>query len=88
MDIFANISAGHYANSDPYPPREDRIGRAEYRRKQNDLDGKFRTDLKLWLGIADHPKADHLVELAWSYGHSSGLHEVADYAAELADLLR
>jgi len=56
--------------------RERRAARADYR---SQLESEFET--------SGHPKAEKLFDLAWDYGHSSGLHEVKMYYEELKELL-
>lgn len=36
----------------------------------------------------DHPKVSLLFNLAWERGHSSGLHDVAYYFGEMAELIK
>jgi hypothetical protein len=48
---------------------------------------QFKADMFEDLGITDNPKADKLYAKAWDYGHSSGLREVYNYAADLVDLI-
>lgn len=38
-------------------------------------------------GLANHPKADRLWDLAWDRGHSAGFYEVEAEFRELATLL-
>ena len=51
------------------------------------LTAQFKLDLLAELGIAEHPKADLLYEMAWERGHSGGLIEVLQVAEDLSDLL-
>jgi hypothetical protein len=68
--------------------RERRLALAKQRRDEEAKIRKaFESNLKVELGIADHPKADRLIQIAWDLGHSSGLHEVRMYAEQLVDLL-
>jgi hypothetical protein len=39
-------------------------------------------------GLAGHPKADMLYQIAWNMGHAYGFNEVANYYHELAPLLQ
>lgn len=48
---------------------------------------RFQVDALADVGLTHHPKAKKAFELAWSYGHASGLREVYDHLVELADLL-
>lgn len=66
---------GYYAAMDAY--------RAETVR----LDKLFKQDVLALLGIADHPKADKLFDMAWGDCHSEGLQAVAFRCEELAELL-
>ncbi len=43
------------------------------------------------LGITDHPKADKLMDIAWSEGHSAGYYGYYDvyyFAEELVELIK
>jgi hypothetical protein len=66
---------------------EDAAANAKWVADQKECREAFKRDLLADLGIADHPKADRLFELAWDYGHASGYSEVYNYALELVDLL-
>lgn len=39
-------------------------------------------------GLVGHPKLSRAYTLAWEYGHSSGLNEVASYFDDLAELMK
>jgi len=39
-------------------------------------------------GLGRNAKFDRAWEIAWSYGHASGISEVKNYFHELADLLK
>ena len=47
----------------------------------------FKDDLKDYVGVKDNPKADRMIDFAWSYGHSAGLLEVVNYALELSEIM-
>jgi len=55
--------------------------------RQAELENQFREDLIEDLGIKDNPKAGLLFSKAWELGHSSGYHEVYNYACDLVDLI-
>lgn len=48
----------------------------------------FRADLEVEHGFTGHPKAGALFSKAWDHGHAVGLHEVAFWYADLAELAR
>ena len=48
---------------------------------------EFRNDLIDNYGLTNNPKADKCYALAWSQGHSAGLHEVAACFSELKTLI-
>jgi hypothetical protein len=58
-----------------------------YRDETARLDELFKQDVLSLLGIADHPKADKLFDMAWEDCHSEGLEAVASRCEELAELL-
>lgn len=49
---------------------------------------QFQADLEEENGVKGHPKAEKLFDLAWGYGHSSGLNEVMQHYEELVELLK
>ncbi len=51
------------------------------------LEAEFRHDLELEYHMVGHAKADLLYGKAWQIGHSGGLHEVANYYADLVELV-
>lgn len=59
----------------------------EYRLAENNLNEEFKHACLKWLELDKHPKADRLWNLAWDYGHGSGLTEVTIYLDDLSDLL-
>jgi len=65
-----------------------RSAEAERTSRQAELDAEFKRDVIARIGLADHPKADTLYELAYQRGHSHGHHEVLSEAEDLAELLR
>lgn len=68
---------------------EQKAKEAAYHKDEGRLMGDFRKDLETEHGMTGHPKADKLYGLAWDYGHSAGLAEVAihyDAFVELVDV--
>ena len=65
--------------------REDR---EEYRRRIDALTQRFKAELFSELGIEHNPKRELLFDLAWRDGHSSGYHQVYNFALDLVDLIR
>lgn len=82
-----------YENDKPYPhadlaPEHRKTMRKAYNDRQAEIQAEFRADLEDEYETAGHPKADKLWELAWDYGHSSGLREVELHYAEFAELVK
>ena len=84
-----------YFNSDRYvnkfswsDARKSPGARAAYDAREAEIHETFRQDLFEDLGITDNPKRDRLYSIAWSQGHSSGFHEVYNYAQDLVDLIK
>lgn len=75
--------------------REHKEEQARKRREQRDLYAReeqrlvalFKDDLEKAHGVAGHPKADKLFEMAWSDGHSEGVQQVANRYSELVELI-
>lgn len=62
---------------------------SEYQRGEAEAQELFWKDLFEELGIPeDHPKAKTFKDIAWAYGHSSGLHDVYSYACDIAELIQ
>lgn len=77
-----------YVNNLPYARFSiDAEKNAAYKMNDKKLYCDFKRDLLDELGVSNHPKADALFSLAWSYGHSAGYEEVFNYADELSQLL-
>ena len=60
---------------------------SEYREEENKIYCQFKKDLLEEIGIANHPKAEQLFNMAWDRGHSNGYTEVLIEAEELSELL-
>lgn len=56
--------------------------------QKRDQQQKHREELEALHGVVGHKRAETLYELAWEYGHSGGWEEVANYYADLVELLR
>lgn len=65
-----------------------RAAEADRSRRQSELDAEFRCDVLAAIGLADHPKAGLLYQMAYQRGHSGGYREVLSEAEDLAELLR
>jgi hypothetical protein len=62
--------------------------RREYGQLEGQKNAEFRDDLFDEHGVTGNPRAQRCYDIAWSYGHSSGLQEVANYFSELVDLIK
>jgi len=62
--------------------------RSEYGQLEGQKNAEFRDDLFDEHGVTGNPRASRCYGIAWSYGHSSGLQEVASYFSELVDLIK
>lgn len=69
----------------------ERLARSNHRRKRDEDDSRlvemFRADIAKCCGVVGHPKESKLWNMAYEYGHSSGLREIASYYDDLADLV-
>lgn len=61
--------------------------RADFNAEEKRLEGLFKEDAIAEVGLLGHPKAEKTFELAWTYGHESGLHEVWAYLKQLTELV-
>jgi hypothetical protein len=66
---------------------EYKEARTAYYAESARLEAEFRKDLEAEHDMTDHPKRDKLYSMAYSYGHSSGLGEVATHYAEFVELV-
>ncbi len=61
---------------------------AIYREALRKLDERFKQDVLCENGLAGHPKAEKVWDLAWEEGHSSGYSEVANRVERLTELVK
>lgn len=59
-----------------------------YRDRVRDITKRFKAALLEHASLTNHPKAEKLVELAWDYGHDSGLADVELYFDQLSELFK
>jgi len=59
----------------------------EYHSANGKVNQSFQAEILATLGIANHPKASKLWEMAYERGHSGGYYEIAQEAERLAELL-
>ena len=65
-----------------------KAARLAYGVETSRLQEEFKRDLFEEHGVTGHPKAERCYSLAWVYGHSAGLDEVANYFDDLVDLIK
>lgn len=75
VELFELLSANYGA------------ARSLYRQGQADAEVRFEAALAEEYGLLDHPKRAKIYSLAWEYGHSSGLGEVALHYDSFAELV-
>lgn len=64
--------------------REERRVAAERHRQEL---GRFNVELLAELGLTGHPKAEVLLDMAWTYRGDEGYEQVRSFAKVLAELL-
>ena len=62
--------------------------REQWREQSRKLREEFKEDLAKEFEVENNPKFEKCFELAWSFGHSSGLNEVKIYFADLVELIK
>ena len=62
--------------------------RKKYTDEEFNLQLQFQNDLFEEYGVSDNPKRFKCFQLAWEYGHSSGLEEVDGYFGDFVELIR
>lgn len=90
-DVRKNIEAGKYQSKLPYHyGHGEECGKVRqvYREDEQRLVRVFKEDLEKEFEVEGHPRSEKLFELAWDYGHSSGLSEVLNYYSDLVDLIK
>ena len=88
MSVEQKIKDGAYAPQIPYPTgKANREARLAYISVQQRLVQEFRADLEAEFGLADHPKAALLFDMAWDNGHSSGFQDVYYHYDRLSALV-
>ena len=64
----------------------------EWRKKVRELTGRldeeFEKDLAEYHGVSDHPKRGKLYGVAYQMGHAYGNNEIANYYADLVELVK
>ena len=97
MSVRDRIKAGDYDTKLPFlikaqeqdiTTEEFLASREAWHSDRTRLEGVFKADLFAEHGVTDNPKAERCWELAWEYGHPSGLMEVANYFDDLVDLIK
>jgi hypothetical protein len=84
MTVEQNIVNGNYSNNFPYNPNTW----SEFHDESRRLKALFKSDLEAEHGLAGHPKADLLFDIAWEHGHANGYYDVEIHYSELAELLK
>jgi len=62
--------------------------RKVYRDDEQRLQDLFVKELFEYHGVTDHPKVWKAYHLAYEYGHSAGMAEVANYFSDLVELIK
>lgn len=95
LGLFDKLQSGYYTTNnyeyvsraqalrDPALARQKELYEADMQRRLDE----FKADALEKAGLTGHPKADKVYHKAWEMGHSSGLHEVAHYLMDLAELV-
>lgn len=93
--IYENIKSGKYENEFAWPTMSMCASKQHYyellkayNEETARLYGIFMTDLFEEYGVKDNPKAVKCYSLAWNYGHSSGLYEVAYHFDNFVELIK
>lgn len=88
-NMYKRIESNEFGATVPHVPhRENSDANRAWRESVNDGVRRFRVACEEVCGVAGHPKAGELWSLAWSYGHSTGLHDVYNHYVDMAGLLR
>jgi len=91
LDTWDEVKA-EYANGYTIEKVPDDVAYLKARKAYNDeiarLSAEFKADLFEYHDVTGHPKAERVFSLAWDYGHSAGLGEVANYFDDLVDLIK
>lgn len=88
QEVNEKIAAGAYET--PYPEEYRKVPRSQIPREVRDAANQgylnFKADVIEAAGFTGDKRAEAFFRLAWEYGHSSGYHEVVNYALDLEDL--
>lgn len=85
-DVLSKIQDGDYDN--PVKELSLRGEMKRYREEEEKIRNRFEKDLEKEFQVEDNPKKGLLWDLAWDYGHSSGLSTIFCYYNELVELIR
>jgi hypothetical protein len=89
MTIYQRISDGEFKHNELYTTIvTDRVQWEKYHEAERQSILNFRQALFDEHGVSNHPKRNKAFDIAWEHGHASGFTEVANYFADLAELLK
>lgn len=96
--FYDKLNAGDYTSVLPYPSfgrvnskEEQEVVKAmkvAYNEDEDRLLNLFKSDLADYHEVAGNPKFERCFSIAWELGHSSGFHEIANYFADIVDLIK
>jgi hypothetical protein len=85
---LADYKKQNFAVETVYDTDAYNAARREYGQLEGQKTAEFRDDLFDEHGVTGNPRAQKCYDIAWSYGHSAGFSEVANYFSELVDLIK
>ncbi len=83
MTLYDRLLTDSFKNNVPYTGRTTS---QDYYVRWRQLNALFKQEALKEAGLADHPNADRIFDMAWSRGHSSGFAEVLGELHDLAGL--
>jgi len=83
-NVYQAACDGFYTSKIPY----SHSTRKAYDKDRTRLEELFMNDLFEQFGVTTNPKKDLCYSKAWEMGHSAGLAEIANYFADLVELIK
>lgn len=82
-DFPTKMRSGYYNTKLDY-----KADKEAWNTDQGRLHEEFEQDLFAFHGVTENAQRDMAYQLAWERGHSAGIHEIAMYFSDLAELIK
>lgn len=89
FEIFKSLSKNteNFIVEQDFNEKEYKLDMNKYHLSKQKLINEFKQDLFVDFGVENNPKRNMVFDLAWEYGHSSGLEEVYNQFDRFVELI-